>query len=219
MRINFKKLISLILGLGLILGLYYLNTSFNLNGYSSINLKQTILSYGSLAPIIYIILFSLVPLTLFPDAALALAGGMIFGVKYGFLLTLIGAVCGASISFYISRFFGRNLVKRISSDKLQWVEKNLEQDGFFVVILLRLVPLIPFDIISYGAGLSSIKFSHFILATSIGIIPGVYVYTNLGDKSLNVHSPEFILSIAILVLLVVISYFLKKKLLNKTKDF
>lgn len=215
MKINYKKILSFLLGLALILGLIYFNKHYKFANYSPSNIKETILSYGPFAPAIYIILFALVPLTLFPDAVLAIAGGMIFGVKYGFLLTLIGACCGASISFCISRFFGRSLVKKLSKEKLQSIEKHLEKDGFFVVILLRLVPLIPFDIISYGAGLSSIKFSHFTLATLIGIIPGVYVYTNLGDKSLNIYSIDFILSIIILVALVIISYFLKKKLDKK----
>lgn len=215
MKINLKKTLAFLLGLALILGLLYFNKHYKFDNYTPSNIKESILSYGAFAPIIYIILFALVPLTLFPDAVLAIAGGMIFGVKYGFLLTLIGAGCGAGISFCISRFFGRSLVKKLSKDKLQSIEKYLEKDGFFVVILLRLVPLIPFDIISYGAGLSSIKFSHFTLATLIGIIPGVYVYTNLGDKALNIYSFDFILSIAILVALVIISYFLKKKLDKK----
>lgn len=181
------------------------------------DIQNYVSSYGKFAPIIYIIMFALVPLTLFPDSVLAIGGGLIFGLTKGYICTLIGALLGASLSFYISRKLGRNFVKKLTKEKLDTIEKMINHKGFFVVLILRLVPLFPFDIISYGAGLTSIKFRDFIFATIIGTIPGILVFTNIGAQSVNIGSNSFYMSIMALVVLVVGSVFLKNKIINLQK--
>lgn len=181
------------------------------------DIQKYVSSYGEFAPIIYIIMFALVPLTLFPDSILAIGGGLIFGLTKGYIYTLIGALLGASLSFYISRKLGRNFVKKLTKEKLDTIEKMINDKGFFVVLILRLVPLFPFDIISYGAGLTSIKFRDFIFATIIGTIPGILVFTNIGAQSVNIGSNSFYISIMALVVLVVGSLFFKNKIINLQK--
>lgn len=181
------------------------------------DIQKYVSSYGKFAPIIYIIMFALVPLTLFPDSILAIGGGLIFGLTKGYIYTLIGALLGASLSFYISRKLGRNFVKKLTKEKLDTIEKMINDKGFFVVLILRLVPLFPFDIISYGAGLTSIKFRDFIFATIIGTIPGILVFTNIGAQSVNIGSNSFYISIMALVVLVVGSLFFKNKIINLQK--
>ncbi|WP_373598096.1 TVP38/TMEM64 family protein [Paraclostridium bifermentans] len=181
------------------------------------DIQNYVSSYGKFAPIIYIIMFALVPLTLFPDSILAIGGGLIFGLTKGYIYTLIGALLGASLSFYISRKLGRNFVKKLTKEKLDTIEKMINDKGFFVVLILRLVPLFPFDIISYGAGLTSIKFRDFMFATLIGTIPGILVFTNIGAQSVNIGSNSFYISIMALVVLVVGSVFFKNKIINLQK--
>ncbi|EKS4342816.1 TVP38/TMEM64 family protein [Clostridium sporogenes] len=191
---------------------YFLRNTILAKDVSAVSIKEYVNSYGAIAPIIYIILFTLVPLTLFPDSILAIAGGMAFGMVEGSIYTIIGAVCGASLSFYIARVLGRNVVEKLVKGKGKWFEDGVEKNGFLVVFILRLIPLVPFDIISYGAGLSKIKFKDFILATTVGIIPGILVFINLGDKALNIKSKQFVISIVLLVLLCLVSFIMKKKL-------
>ncbi|WML33974.1 TVP38/TMEM64 family protein [Clostridium sp. OS1-26] len=180
--------------------------------YDSNSIKNYINSFGILAPIIYIIMFTLVPLTFFPDSILAISGGMAFGLFYGTVYTIIGAVFGATLSFYIARFLGRDFVNKLVHGKGKWFEDGVEKRGFFIVLMLRLIPLVPFDVISYGSGLSKIKFKDFLFGTIIGIIPGVLIFTNLGDKCIDTSSSGFIISIALLILLFVFSYIMKKKI-------
>lgn len=194
------------------LGVYLCRSSGMLKNCNPHSIKNDISSFGMLAPIIYIAMFTIVPLTFFPDAVLAVAGGMIFGLGLGTLYTIIGAVCGGTLSFFISRTFGRGLVEKLIKGKGEWFEDGIEKRGFLFIFILRLIPLVPFDVISYGAGLSKIKYKDFTLATSIGIIPGVLVYTNLGDKSGNLFSAQFLGAVLILVLLIIFSYFIKKKM-------
>jgi len=206
------KIIVFLLIVILIFALIYLKNIGVLNNLDSKSIKNWVSSFGALAPFIYVTMFSLVPLTLFPDSILAIAGGMAFGLLKGSIFTIIGALIGGTISFYISRLLGREIVEKIVRGKGKWFEEGIENKGFLLILTLRLIPLVPFDIISYGAGLSKIKYSDFAFATLIGIIPGVLIFSNLGDKTLDVQSPQFIIAIGILIILLILSYFLKKKL-------
>jgi len=76
--------------------------------------------------------------------------------------------------------------------------------------MLRLIPLFPFKIVSYSAGLSDVRFKDFALATTIGSLPGIIVYTNLGDKTTVFGSKDFYLSIGLLIGLFIISFIMKK---------
>ncbi|MBC6003735.1 TVP38/TMEM64 family protein [Paeniclostridium sp. NSJ-45] len=205
-----KILISVILII-IVGSTIYKLLNMNIN---SKDIQAYVSSFGKLAPLVYIIMFALVPLTLFPDSVLAIGGGLIFGLFKGYIYTLIGALIGASLSFYISRKLGRNFVKKLTKEKLDGIESMINSKGFFVVLMLRLIPLFPFDIISYGAGLTSIKYKDFLLATIIGTIPGILVFTNIGAQSVNIGSNGFYMSIMALILLVIASIFLKNKFVS-----
>lgn len=196
--------------LALFIGGFYYFDIFSFTSASEI--KEYVLSFGVYAPIVFIILFTIVPLTLFPDAILAIAGGLIFGIFEGSIYIMIGALCGATLSFYIARVYTPWLKEKLAHEKLLDIEKNVQKNGFLIVFLLRLIPLVPFDIISYSAGFSSIRYRDFILATFIGIIPGVIVYANIGAQSLGLGSNSFYLSIAFLIGLIVFSLSFKKSI-------
>ncbi|MHC6179806.1 TVP38/TMEM64 family protein [Clostridium sp. JNZ X4-2] len=217
---NKKSILLKILVIALIVSAVWICFKFGLcHKYNAAGIKNYIASFGMLGPIIYIIMFTLVPLTLFPNAVLALASGMAFGVVYGMIYTIIGAVLGAALSFYIARFLGKDMVEKLVRGRGKWFGDGVEKKGFLIVFALRLIPLVPFDIISYGAGLSKIKFKDFLLATAIGIIPGVFVFINLGDKSQNAGSLNFIFALVLLGILVLVSYFIKNKIsFDKLQD-
>lgn len=211
-KINKKHISMVLIAVVIGLGVYLCKSCGTFENCTPQNMKDYIGSFGMLAPAIYIAMFIIVPLTLFPDAVLAVAGGMIFGLGLGTFYTIIGAVCGGTLSFFISRIFGRGLVEKLIKGKGECFENGIEKRGFLFILMLRLIPLVPFDVISYGAGLSKIRYKDFILATSIGIIPGVWVYVNLGDKSGNPFSVQFLGAMLILALLIIFSYFIKKKI-------
>lgn len=204
---------GILLGLMLLICIIYQLNIFK--GCKPEDIKSYLHSFGVLAPIIFIILFTFVPLTLFPDAVLAVAGGMVFGLFEGFVYTMIGALCGATLSFYITRILGQNFVKQFIKHDITHFDDVLQKNGFLIILLLRLIPILPFDVISYSAGVSKIKYKDFVLATFLGTIPGILVYVNLGDKSTQMGSTSFYLSLALLVLLFVGSMFLKQRLALK----
>lgn len=194
----------------------YLMNKYNfLKGYGPEDIRDFIQKKGILAPIVYVLLLSLLPLLLFPDSVLVIAGGMLFGLVRGTILTSIGSLIGGVIAFLISRAFGSKVVRKITKKDLVLFEKYKGYSGFFIILLLRLIPLFPFKVVSYSAGLTDMKLRDFCLATVIGSLPGIIVYTNLGDKANDFGSKGFYVSVALVVLLFVVSFVVKKAFKNK----
>ena len=163
-------------------------------------IKNFLIGFGIVAPIIYIILFTFVPLTFFPDAVLAVSAGLVFGVVPGIIYTMIGALSGGTLAFYISRKFGKDLIdKKIS--KYGKMQSLIEKRGFLLILCLRLIPLIPFDIISYVSGVTNVKYKDYILATLLGIIPGVVILVSLGDAVSSAEQSKLYISLAALIIL------------------
>lgn len=207
----------LFLAFGIVMFLFYQQDVLS---YAQVEaIKTFVLSFGIYAPIIFILLFTFAPLIFFPDGILALAGGLIFGFAWGSVYIIVGALCGATVSFWLARMYGTHMHKKLANEKLVNFQKNVQKHGFVMIFLLRLVPLVPFNIISYSAGFSSIRYRDFFFATLLGMSPGVLVYANIGAQSLAFGSREFWYSIALLVALVGISLLLKHRVKKRLEDY
>lgn len=201
----------------LIIGFAYKNNNFQ--NLTPQYIKTYINSFGVLAPLVYLLMFTFVPLTFFPDSILAIASGLAFGLGKGLTLTVIGALLGGTLSFYISRLLGREAIKKLVKKEIPILNRDLKRSGFFIIVILRLIPLFPFDLISYGAGLSKIKYREFIFGSTIGILPGVYVFANIGAHSSKPNSLGFIISLVLLLGLILLGYILKKLTTTKTSKY
>lgn len=211
MKLPKKKSTLVFAIIGAILGLILISNIFLFRGIRTEDIQRVLAEVGPWAPIVYLVLFTVVPLTFFPDSVLAMAGGMAFGVRNGFLLALTGAILGSSLAFFLTRRFGRKYLQRYLASKegVTTLSSQIERKGFLVIILLRLTP-IPFDIISYAAGLSSVRYWDFLAATVLGAIPAMFSYVNFGDKITAVGSNEFYLSIGLLAALLLIGIIIRK---------
>ncbi len=186
-------------------------------------LQQALQQTGGWAPVLYIGLFILLPTFFFPVAVLALAGGLLFGLWWGSVYTFIGAVLNCALMFLLARYVGRSQVQRLVEQKLspQW-QRRLQmadgKEGFLLLIILRLIPTVPYNLINYTFGLTGISFSSYLLASAIGIIPGTFAFINIGDKTLEAGSPSFWIAIGLLVLLLAVTGLLGKKLFPGQKN-
>ena len=126
-------------------------------------LQQALQQTGGWAPVLYIGLFILLPTFFFPVAVLALAGGLLFGLWWGSVYTFIGAVLNCALMFLLARYVGRSQVQRLVEQKLspQW-QRRLQmadgKEGFLLLIILRLIPAVPYNLINYTFGLTGISF-------------------------------------------------------------
>jgi uncharacterized membrane protein YdjX (TVP38/TMEM64 family) len=117
-----------------------------------------------------------------PAFLITATNGLVFGVFWGTVISWIGAICGALVSFMMSRLFYRSVSKRVHNHKqaIEYIDRLSSKYGFRAILTARLLPFISFDFISYAAGLSSMKVRSFILATGIGMLPATIVYTVFG---------------------------------------
>lgn len=178
-------------------------------------LQTAISSTGNWASLAYIGLFTLLPAFFFPVAVLALAGGLLFGLWWGSVYTFIGAMLNCAVMFLLSRYVGREKVEQLLRDRLSpfWQEKlkNLEgRPGFLILVILRLIPAVPYNLINYAFGLTGMRFTAYLIGSAIGIIPGTLAFINIGDKALDVTSPDFWIAIGLLGLLLAVTSILGK---------
>ena len=200
-----KKLLSALCALGAVGLCWYLGTLVTPQ-----ELQNALQGFGNWAVIAYIALFALLPAFFFPVAVLALAGGLLFGLLWGSIYTFVGAVLNCSLMFFLARYAGRRQVENLMARKMspQWQSrlKGLEgRTGFLLLILLRLIPAVPYNLINYAFGLTAMPFRVYILASAIGIIPGTLAFINIGDKALDPASPAFRSAVILLGLLLLIT--------------
>lgn len=120
-----------------------------------------------------------------PASVLTLGAGFIFGVGRGLAVVSIGSTAGASAAFLIARTFGHDWVARriASRPAIGAVIGAVERDAAKIVLLTRLSPLFPFNVLNYAFGLSRVPFKTFVLASWIGMLPGGLMYTYLGSAA------------------------------------
>ena len=148
-------------------------------------LRDYILSFGAWAPIVSALLMVLQALAApLPAFAIAFANGLAFGIFWGGLLSLASATLAAALAFWISRLLGRGPVEAVvGSGSLGSADRFFARWGVYAILILRLVPVVSFDVISYAAGLTRMRFSGFVLATAAGAAPASFVYAYLGGRA------------------------------------
>ena len=120
----------------------------------------------------------------FPALILSMAGGMIFGTFKGVLLNILGSNIGASLAFLMSRYLGREIIEKLLRGKLKLIDDSIEKNGFISILRLRLIPVVPFNLLNYASGFSKIKYKDYAFGTLIGMLPGTFIYTFFSDAIL-----------------------------------
>lgn len=138
-------------------------------------------SLGYLAPIAFIVIYNLATVFFIPGSLLTLGGGALFGLFWGSIYVFVGATFGATFAFLIGRYVSRDWVakKIASSPKFQALEEAVAKSGLKIVLLTRLSPLFPFNLLNYAFGVTQVSLKDYILG-SVGMIPGTLMYVYIG---------------------------------------
>lgn len=172
-------------------------------------------SNESLSSIIYILLWTILPIFLFPVPALALPGGMIFGLVEGSIYTLIGVFLNSTIMFFMTRYLAKDSVKDFLYPRLPDSVKNRlylknQKSLWIYFAILRFLPVISYNLINYAAGLTEMKYKHYLTSTIIGVLPGTIAYINFGDKLIEPNPKDLIIAIVIVAVVVILSLIVAK---------
>jgi uncharacterized membrane protein YdjX (TVP38/TMEM64 family) len=166
-------------------------------------LIQWVKNQGILAPLLFIALYCLSTILVLPGLFLTLAGGALFGPLWGTLINLIAATCGATCAFLIARYWLSDWVKKKASIRVTNVINEIDNQGWVFVAFIRLVPIIPFNIINFLLGVTNIRLTHYIFLTLVFMLPAEIAYTYAGFAGTKVltGNNEFPTSILILIAL------------------
>ena len=161
--------------------------------------RGLVLSFGVWAPVVYLVAYGQ-PIIPLPASVMTITGGLAFGPWWGTWAALTGATIRACSEFLVARLLGRQAVERLLRGKLAAWDAKLAANGFTAVLLIRLVPNLPFDLQNYGLGFSRVRFSAYAPATVLGMIPGSFAYVYLG-YSLSDPAQLWKLGLAVLLIL------------------
>ncbi|MEA5574700.1 TVP38/TMEM64 family protein [Calothrix sp. UHCC 0171] len=139
-------------------------------------------SLGSLAAVAFIVIYNVATVLFIPGTLLTMSGGVLFGVFWGSVYVAIAATLGATWAFLIGRYLCRDVIcKTIQSNvKFQAIDKAVAKEGFKIVLLTRLSPVLPFNLLNYAFGITQVSLKDYILG-SLGMIPGTVMYVYLGS--------------------------------------
>jgi uncharacterized membrane protein YdjX (TVP38/TMEM64 family) len=143
---------------------------------------QSIQTAGWVGWLMFIGLYAACCVFFVPASVLTIAAGAVYGMWGGSALVLAGNALGALICLLLTRYLFRDWARRQISryEKLKAVEEAVQKDGWKIVFLTRLSPLMPFSLINYALGLTKLSAWRFLLATEVGSIPATAVYVYLG---------------------------------------
>ena len=152
--------------------------------------QHAVLSWGEWSGVCYPFLFAACNLLLLPGGILCVGSGLFFGLWWGFFLVMIGNIISAAISFALSRWILHRFFQRwLSSNRsVASLGPVVEREGWKIILLSQLHPLFPTSLINYFYGLTSVRFRTYMLWTTVGRAPGLFVYVyfgTLGQYGLN----------------------------------
>jgi len=140
---------------------------------------------GPAAPIAFIAIYIVACLLFIPGSILTIGAGVIFGVVRGSIYVSIAATAGATAAFLVGRYFAREMVKRriAGNPRFTAIDEAVAHQGWKIVLLTRLSPVFPFNLLNYAFGLTQVSLRDYVLASWIGMIPGGVMYVYIGSLS------------------------------------
>jgi uncharacterized membrane protein YdjX (TVP38/TMEM64 family) len=140
---------------------------------------------GTVGILVFIVVYALATVLLAPGSILTIGAGFVFGLWKGFLVVSVGATLGASLAFLVARFIARDKIESIAkrNEKFGKIDNAIGKQGAKLIFLLRLSPVIPFNLSNYFYGLTAVNFWLYVLASWIGMMPGTFLYVYIGAAS------------------------------------
>lgn len=154
---------------------------FLLGGIDREKLQIWLETTGIWAPIIYILLYTVGTLLILPSTPLNLTGGAIFGIWWGTLWTTAAALIAAVVAFAFTRTVGRDIIAKKFAGRWEAIDAEIRLGGLFYMFAVRLLPIIPYGLVNFTAGLTSIKFKDYFVGTLLGTLPGVLPFVMMGS--------------------------------------
>jgi uncharacterized membrane protein YdjX (TVP38/TMEM64 family) len=135
---------------------------------------------GLLAAAGFALAYAGLTVALVPGSLLTLAAGALFGIVGGTVVTIIGATAGATLSFLAARRLSQSRLEALAGPRLRGLDVRIAARGFVSVLVLRLIPVAPFNLLNYALGATSVRLRDYVAATTLGIAPASFAFAAAG---------------------------------------
>jgi uncharacterized membrane protein YdjX (TVP38/TMEM64 family) len=177
---------------------------------------------GGWAPAVFVLGYAVATVAFVPGSLLTMAAGAVFGLLTGAGYVLLGALLGSAAAFLIARYVARGPIERriARTPRFAALDRAVGREGFKIVLLLRLSPLFPYNLLNYALGLTRVRFVDYVVA-SLGMLPGIFLYVYIGrvvgdvaalSAGADVERPAgyYVLLIAGLIATVLVTWFVTR---------
>ena len=181
---------------------------------------------GPWGPVVFILLYAVGPAFLVPGLPFDLAAGVVFGPVWGTVYALVGATLGATVAFLAARTVGHDWTEERLSGPLKKIKQGVDKGGWEFVAFVRLVPVIPFNLLNYALGLTRIRLVPYALASFVFMAPATaaYVYAGwaggealAGQEALSKTAWQVFIALTALALLAVLPRLVVRLARNRRK--
>ena len=217
-----KNIIKIAMAVAIVTIVYFVLKFYGVTDHIQLEnvpkIKTWVASFGTIAPLVYIGLYLVSTVFFLPGTPVTVLAGFVFGPLWGVFYASIASIISVSAAFLIARYVARDLVESWVKDNAQFrkIDEQVEEQGWRIVMLTRLVPIFPFNLQNYAYGLTSIRFSTYVLVSAVFMLPGTAVFVQLGGAFVsgegNIWKTLLYLGIAgvLLLLLSLLPKFLRK---------
>lgn len=136
-----------------------------------------------LGSVVFLGIYIVAVVVMLPASIVTIAGGVLFGPLWGFILVSAGSTAGAALAFLGARFIFRERIEEMGGERLDRMQEGIRKDGWRYVAFTRLIPLFPFNLLNYLFGLTRIRFGTYVLVSWIAMMPGGFAYVYAGYAS------------------------------------
>jgi len=213
--------VSLMIIIPLVIGLLFIIPTTNkwliqaIGVFSSVDPQQVaeyIRSFGVLSVAVSFLLMIIQSLAApLPAFLITFANAAVFGWVWGAVLSWSSAMVGAILCYAIAKLYGRGVVSKLTGNKsLNAIDRFFEKSGVYAILIARLLPFMPFDIVSYAAGLTSMRLGAFIIATGLGQLPATIIYSYAGEMLVG-GAKSFVFGLLIVFSLIALTAMLRNR--------
>jgi uncharacterized membrane protein YdjX (TVP38/TMEM64 family) len=181
-----KSTIKILIAVGVVAAVYlvlrYYGVTDDIRLENVPKIKTWVAGFGKIAPLVYIGLYLVSTVFFLPGSPVTVLAGFVFGPLWGIFYASVASIISISIAFLIARYVARDLVEGWVKNNAQFrkIDEQVEEQGWRILMFTRLVPIFPFNLQNYAYGLTSIRFSTYVLVSAIFMLPGTAVFVQLG---------------------------------------
>lgn len=179
--------------------------------FSVTTVRDQVRGAGIAAPVVFVLVSTVLTAMFFPGPLLAGAAGLLFGTAAGWPIAVLSATTGALFAASISRWWAHDAAAELAGPRIGRLRAWVGDRGFVAVLLLRVAPGMPYNLVNYGAGLTAVPMATFALATAIGTAPRTLAYVAFGGSFGDFSSPETLAAVGLLVLMGLIGVILLQR--------